>query len=349
MFFQRKKIGFLLEAIILSTVVGFLIPIIYVLKGITMQQHIPWNNFLVGFAYSFVVTFCIYFFNVQITHKFQQIEHKFPSHLIRIILEQIVTNLIAAVVISIISAIYMRVFWPEISYGKSNFFDNILIAAIVNTIAVFIIEALFFFKKWKNSIIESEQLRRKNVEIQYAALTSQVNPHFLFNSLNALCSLIQADPEKAVTFTREFSKIYRYVLDSKDRFMVTLQEELDFLYSFLYLQKIRFDKGLNYTIEVEACSLDLFLPPLSLQLLIENAIKHNEISEDHPLNIQVTARGKVVTVSNNYRPARKTTHNKSGIGLKNLKERYEHYTDIAPEFFIEDKQYIAKIPLLKDE
>jgi sensor histidine kinase YesM len=214
---------------------------------------------------------------------------------------------------------------------------------------VLIIEAIFFFKKWKNSLVESEQLRRKNIEIQYAALTSQINPHFLFNSLNALSSLIQADPDKAVVFTREFSKIYRYVLDSNDKLMVTLQDELNFLYSFLYLQKIRFDKALEYNIEINAGCLDLLLPPLSLQILVENAIKHNEISEENPLLITIQGKNDQLTVSNNYRPIKKVTDRSGGLGLKNLVERYAHYTDIKPVFNIEDNHYNAIIPLLKDE
>jgi LytS/YehU family sensor histidine kinase len=278
----------------------------------------------------------------------QAIEKRFGSQFGRIALELVMTICISAMVMTLVFMAFLRIHSIDLNHNANHLFDNILIAAIVNIVAVLIIEAIFFFKKWKNSLVESEQLRRKNIEIQYAALTSQINPHFLFNSLNALSSLIQADPDKAVVFTREFSKIYRYVLDSNDKLIVTLQDELNFLYSFLYLQKIRFDKALEYNIEINAGCLDLLLPPLSLQILVENAIKHNEISEENPLLITIQGRNDQITVSNNYRPIKKVT-DRSGLGLKNLVERYAHYTDIKPVFNIEDNHYNAIIPLLKDE
>jgi sensor histidine kinase YesM len=349
MFFPRKKISFLLEAVIVSLIPGLVIPFIFFLKAVFANGPIIWSGYFFGFIFSFTVSFCIYFFNVRIVHKFQENEKKFRSHFNRIALELLVTNCISSVVMTLVFMAFLKIYHVEFDQGASALFDNIVIAIIVTIVAVFVIEAIFFFKKWKNSLVESEQLRRRNVEIQYAALTSQINPHFLFNSLNALSSLIQADPDKAVVFTREFAKIYRYVLDSKDKLIVTLQDELNFLYSFLYLQKIRFDRGLEYKIEVNANCLELLLPPLSLQLLVENAIKHNEISEDNPLLITITGNNNQVMVTNNFRPIRKVTRQESGLGLKNLIERYSHYTDIRPEFKIENDQYKAIIPLLKDE
>ncbi len=349
MFFQRKKISFILEVLILSTIVGIVVPAVFILKGITQNQPIPWQYAFTSFLYSFIVTFCIYFFNIEIARKFQQREHWFPSQFVRIFTEFLITTITSSILISLIWMAYMRIIHTDSQIAVQELFDNILVAIIINSLFVMIVESVFFFKKWKNSLVEFEQLKRRNIEIQYAALASQVNPHFLFNSLNALSSLIKADPEKAIVFTREFSKIYRYVLDSKDKLIVALEEELNFLYSFLYLQKIRYGNNLEYTVEIEGGCLDLFLPPLSLQLLVENAIKHNEISEENPLHIQITAKEQRIWVTNNYRPIRKTSRSESGIGLKNLIERYAHYTDIIPEFQVENQTYVAKIPLLKDE
>jgi two-component system LytT family sensor kinase len=216
-------------------------------------------------------------------------------------------------------------------------------------IVVALIEVIFFIGKWKNILIESEHLKRKNLEIQYAALTSQINPHFLFNCLNILSSLIQSDSGKAVLFTREFSKIYRYVLDTKDKLIVSLSEELDFVNSFLFLHKIRFDKSLETIVEIDSKCLGLFLPPLSLQLLVENAIKHNEISEENPLSIKIQSKDLQLIVTNTYRPVRKPSQEGGGLGLKNLFERYSHYTNVKPVFKVENNTYIATIPLLEDE
>jgi LytS/YehU family sensor histidine kinase len=187
------------------------------------------------------------------------------------------------------------------------------------------------------------------VEIQYAAITSQINPHFLFNSLNVLSSLIETDPVRANAFMREFARIYRYVLDSNERFVVGLEEEMAFVRSYLFLQKIRFGKGLVISEKLDPAVTGKILPPLSLQLLIENAIKHNEISEEHPLHIEIIGHPDRITVTNNYRPLPKKNDSSGGFGIRNLTERYAHYTLVKPEFLIENETYIATIPLLEDE
>jgi two-component system, LytTR family, sensor kinase len=343
-----KKIPFILEAILASIIIGIIIPLIFSLRAIITNLPVRFLDFLAGFFFTFTVSFCIYFFNVRIVQKIHSNEKYFRSDVRRILLELIITISISALMMAVVLGIFHLLYRIKLQHAGSEFFDNIVIAIIVNVVMVGIFESLFFFRKWKNSLIESEQLRRQNIESQYAALTSQINPHFLFNSLNTLSSLIQSDPAKALNFNREFSKIYRYVLDSKDKLVVSLREEIDFLNSYFKLQKIRFEKSLHYRIEVDASCLDYYLPPLSLQLLVENAIKHNEISEENPLQITISAKGEELVVENNYQPVVKQFA-ESGIGLKNLTERYSHYTSTLPVFKIENNHYIAVIPLLPDE
>lgn len=345
----KNKYAYFLDAILVSLAIGCLIPFVFLLKSLFAGQEVNFHNFLFGFLFSFSVTFCIYFFNIRIVKKMQKAEKRFRSHFRRISLELLITMSISGIVMLLVFLAFLYISGIEIQNITASLFDNIIIAIIMDVIVVAIIEMVFFFQKWKNSIVESEHLKRKNVEIQYAALASQINPHFLFNSLNTLSSLIQINPEKATVFTREFSKIYRYVLDSRDRLIVTLQEELDFLNSYLYLQRIRYDSGLDASIEIDASCLSLFLPPLSLQLLAENAIKHNEISEENPLHLTIIGKSSRLEVINNYRPIKKSNREGSGLGLKNMTERYSHYTDIVPVFKVENEKYIAIIPLIEDE
>lgn len=345
----QRKIPYLVEAILVSIVIGLIIPSIFLLKTVIDHHAVSMSAFLFGFVFSFTVSFCIYFFNIRIVKKLQSLERLFNSPVRRIFLELLITISTSGIVMTAVFLAFLYFSGYRVVEYTTPLFDNIMIAVIVNVIVVSLVEIAFFIGKWKNSLVESEQLRRKNLEIQYAALTSQINPHFLFNCLNVLSSLIQSDPEKAVTFTREFSKIYRYVLDSRDKLMVSLEEELNFLNSFLYLQKIRFDKGLETEISIDAECLQLYLPPLSLQLLVENAIKHNEISEENPLFLKVSAGQAQLTVTNNYRPVKKPVNDRGGFGLKNLNERYSHYTHIKPVFKVENNMYIAIIPLLQDE
>ena len=344
----RNKYGYLLESILASLIIALIIPFVFLLRFILTHEQIENENFLMGFIFSFTVSFCIYFFNVRIVQKFRDLEKLFRSQFLRIFLELLITMSISGIVMAFVFTIFL--YFSDFEKEKTGpaMFDNIIIAIIVNVLVVTIMEIVYFFRKWKSSLIESEQLRRQNVEIQYAALTNQINPHFLFNSLNILTSLIQHDPPKALTFTREFAKIYRYVLDSKDKLVVNLQDELNFLNSYLYLQKIRFDKGLNHLTQIDVNCLEYYLPPLSLEILVENALKHNEISEVNPLNLTIKGTGNEITVTNNYQPKEKNVI-KTGIGLKNLTERYSHYTEQVPVFKVENGYYIAKIPLLKDE
>jgi two-component system, LytTR family, sensor kinase len=342
------KLNYFFESLIVSILVGWIIPLIYILGAFFNNQPIDKQNVIDGVVFSFSVTFCIYYINIQIVKKIQKNEKKFYSQFSRLFFELALTIIISIIVMTIVFKVYLLITNFQAASKNVALYNNIIIAIIVNLIAVSIIEMLFFINKWKKSIIEAEQLKRQNVEIQYAALASQVNPHFLFNSLNALNSLIQNDPAKALIFNREFAKIYRYVLDSKDKLVVTLQDELTFLNSYLYLQKIRFDKALQSQIEINYNCMDYYLPPLSLQLLVENSIKHNEISEEKPLKIKISGEGMELKVVNNYQPLEGASRC-GGIGIKNLIERYSHYTDIIPEFKIENNEYIARIPLLKDE
>jgi two-component system, LytTR family, sensor kinase len=345
----QRKFPYLVEAILVSIVLGIIIPSIFLLQSVINHQKIIMSGVLFGFIFSFTVSFCIYFFNIRIVKKFQRNERLFNTPVRRIFLELLITISTSGIVMTIVFLTYIYYAGYRLLEFTTPLFDNIMIAVIVNVIVVSLVEIVFFIEKWKNSLVESEQLRRKNLEIQYAALTSQINPHFLFNCLNVLSSLIQTDPEKAIIFTREFSKIYRYVLDSRDKLVVSLGEEINFLNAFLYLQKIRFDKGLVTETTIDADCLRLYLPPLSLQLLVENAIKHNEISEENPLFLKIIGNQAQLTVTNNYLPLNKPRNEGGGLGLKNLFDRYSHFTDIKPVFKVENNMYVAIIPLLQDE
>src|SRR5208337_2619070 len=182
---------------------------------------------------------------------------------------------------------------------KQGIFNNITIAVIVNTIVVAIFEGQSLIRKWLHSLIEMEQLKREHAESKYAVLKNQVNPHFLFNSLNSLNSLIRISPEKAIEFVDRFSKIYRYVLEVSDKMVVELYQELNFLQSYYFLQKIRFGNNLNIDVTVDAKKMNDFILPLSIQMILENAIKHNEISSEKPLKISVTVEGDFLVISNN--------------------------------------------------
>ncbi len=222
-----------------------------------------------------------------------------------------------------------------------------LSVALLTFFAISVYEGVYLFYKWKNSLVRSVLLEKEKVLSQYEALKNQVNPHFLFNSMNTLAGIIPENPEKAVEFVTRFSSLYRYVLDVKDLVSVKLEKELEFVRSYIYLQKIRYGENLQVEMSTEELDLNSRIMPLSFQLLIENAIKHNEISDRHPLKINVSSEEGYLVVRNGLN---KVPHELDSpkTGLHNLNERYRLVSDSLPYFRQDEKEFVAGIPMLQD-
>ena len=224
--------------------------------------------------------------------------------------------------------------------------SNALITAVVNLIIMISLEAYNFFRQERIWLEKARYLEQENNSIRYEVLKNQLNPHFLFNSLNVLSSLVHQDNRAAQDFIDEFALIYRYILDSIDKKVVTVEEEMEFSRSFLYLQKVRFEGGFEVHTNIDAPRLKLLLPPLSVQLLIENIFKHNIISLEDPLIIHIFTEGNTLVVKNLLR-LKNNRDQKSGIGLNNLVRRYKMLTTEKPEFAVIDDSYIARIPIIE--
>ncbi|RMG65575.1 MAG: response regulator [Bacteroidetes bacterium] len=194
--------------------------------------------------------------------------------------------------------------------------------------------------------LRAAQQERQNILSRFETLKNQVNPHFLFNCLNALSSLIHEDTDLADRFIAKLTRVYRYVLELKDEERVTLDEELHFIRSYLFLQQIRFGNRLQWYLQVQEGELNRYIPPLTLQLLVENAIKHNIVSQAQPLTIELYSDGPDwFVVKNTYQP-RDGKSDSTRIGLRNLEARYGFLCDRKPAFFIDNDHYIARVPLL---
>ncbi len=202
-----------------------------------------------------------------------------------------------------------------------------------------------FFISWRQAAINLEKLKSEQLASQYETLKSQVNPHFLFNSLNVLTSLVHQQPDTAVKFIKKLSEVYRFVLDSRKQEVVDLQTELKFVKDYMYLQKIRFGENLNCKMDVPAELMSKMVPPLSIQMLVENAIKHNEVSEEFPLSIQISASGEEIVVSNSVRP-KSNKEPSSGYGLDNIKDRYEFLSGRKVAIAAGKDKFEVRLPLL---
>jgi two-component system, LytTR family, sensor kinase len=202
-----------------------------------------------------------------------------------------------------------------------------------------------FAFNWRQSLIENEQLKQAKLHADYMALQNQLNPHFLFNSFSALISEIQYNPKRAVEFAQKMSDVYRYVLKQKDNTTVELKNEMEFLEDYCYLHKIRMGENLVLNMEIEAVQLNMHLPPMTIQALIENAIKHNKASEKLPLYITIKSEpnGRL-SVVNNLNP--KSNEYSTGTGLDNICKRYKLLSNELVEIKTEDEKFIVSLPLL---
>jgi LytS/YehU family sensor histidine kinase len=192
--------------------------------------------------------------------------------------------------------------------------------SILLLVLFFIARILRLQADQQESQLENERLKQQNLHSELAAIRNQVDPHFLFNSLNSLTSLVRGN-EPATLFVKKLSHMYRYILQSSDTELVPLSEELKFLESYIYLMKTRYRDRFSVEIEIDPELYSESIPPLALQILVENAVKHNEISESHPLKVRIFSRGHTLYVENQIRP-RTTLPDQTGYGLNNLEKRF---------------------------
>ena len=269
--------------------------------------------------------------------------------------QRLVAQLIGNIAITLFFTIVIRNGFRVLNFpntdqlGFIRLQDEIIISSVVSffTLMVVLVDlGIFLLVQWKKSATEAERFKQENLEFRFDRLKNQVNPHFLFNSLNTLASLVYNDPETASSFIIQMAKVYRYVLENRDKEMITLSEELNFMEAYLFLVKIRFEDGIKFELKISTDSNNLCLPPMTLQLLIENALKHNIVSISKPLLIQIFAGEKVMTVKNNLQP-KLSPEPGTKTGLQNIKSRYVFITQRLVSIVKTETEFIVQIPLLE--
>lgn len=233
---------------------------------------------------------------------------------------------------------------PGVSTGWGGM--DVLISIGVTFFITFFMFARAFLTNWRKVSLDAERMKREQMSTKYESLKNQVNPHFLFNSLNALTNLVYEDQDMAADFIRKLSKVYRYVLDNQSKEVVSLETELSFVKSYLFLQKIRFDDKLKINIATDGYEQKM-IPPIALQMLMENAIKHNTIAEEEPLTIDIyVENGETLIVKNNLQKKNIPIEESAGVGLKNIIARYGFLSEIKVEIQETTTEFIVKLPLL---
>jgi sensor histidine kinase YesM len=216
---------------------------------------------------------------------------------------------------------------------------------LIMIIAIY--ESIYFMHELRHSVEETEKLKRENLAAQLNALRTQVNPHFLFNNLNTLCSLIPENPEHAVDFVQQLSKVYRHILEVKDEKTISLKDELDVLNAYTFLLQTRFDKNLKVNITIPPEKLQKHIVPLSLQILMENAIKHNIVSKNTPLNIDIIESGENCLAVRNNINKKIQPEKRSGLGLQNIQKRYALLQVRKVNIKSDEHFFSVEIPLIK--
>lgn len=244
---------------------------------------------------------------------------------------QLMRRLVLMIII-FLSISILLLFWLFRVYEMISFFDapfnenqfawTAVMLAIMNIFTTFLMEGIAKFKEWKQTSVESDKLSAAYKQSQLSALKSQVSPHFLFNSLNSLSSLIQEDEEKAELFLDELSKVYRYMLRNDDEQLVPLSTELDFLDSYSHLLHARFGVGLQIVSEINEADKDKLIAPLLLQVIIENAFTQNIVRKTNPLAIKISSGGNALYITNNLQPRASTADTDAEAGLDNLIKKY---------------------------
>lgn len=294
-------------------------------------------------VFSFVIWVLLWRGNNALTHYVNSKISWFKFPVKRLIVGIISTIGYTLVAVTSIMLIFERFF--NFGFGDS-FLWTIYFAVGITIVISLILHAHEFLMRGRQATLDAEVLQKESAIAKYESLKNQVSPHFLFNSFNALTNLVYEDQDKAAKFIKQLSEVYRYVLDTREKEVVPLREERKFLDAYLFLQQIRFGDKLNLTIQLD--DLKCLVAPLVLQILVENAIKHNIVSEENPLQINIYAKDEFIVVENNLQQKSVIVNDSSGVGLDNIKKRYAFLSD-RPVEILNDKKFIVRIPILPEE
>lgn len=256
--------------------------------------------------------------------------------------------LMSAIYISLLLFLYDYFDFLGYQYYENDFLKGYIAIVVINTFLTFFNEGIYRFEKYKTTVKETEQLKKEYMHSQLLGLKSQMNPHFLFNGLNTLSCLIQEDADKAEDFLDHMSKVYRYLLRNNEEQLVTLQTELGFINSYYYLLKERHCEGLHLTIKIPGELLNQMVPPLTLQMIVENSVNLNAVSKNTPLHVCICQEDNRLVVKNNIQPKVNNPEEHSEV-LENISNKYRLLCQQEVIITETASERIIKLPLIKNK
>jgi sensor histidine kinase YesM len=309
------------------------------------KQSIAWS--FRDYFFYMIMAGVIWICNVKIHYLLRKQLYRVKKIFPRLLIRYSIGIAVSFVITLIFLFIWNRLFYNSIfTYaGTIAKLQVIIILVTVQISSIYEIAYLNNEREWDT--VKMERTEKSKIQAELDVLKNQIDPHFIFNSLNTLSYLISQDQDKAKRFNDTLAKVYRYILIKKEKDLVQLKEEIEFAMNFFYLLKIRYQQGLVMKIEINnIISENYLLPPLSIQILIENAIKHNHFTEKNPLNIEIKVIEEHVTVTNN-RHVKQFEIQSSQIGLKNLSERYKLITNSMISITDNKDYFRVTLPILK--
>ena len=308
------------------------------------------NEFFINFVfyqlYSFVLGYSnYYFFEYMESRQWKKGDT----------VKRIVIGILGSVVITLIGLFIIRALTITYYFDKSfkefianETFKNYQFGLWITLTIVVIFHFIYFYNRYQKQKIKEQKVIAGTARAKFDALKNQLDPHFLFNSLNVLTSLIEENPDNAQKFTTSLSKIYRYVLEQKNKDLVTVSEELKFAKTYMSLLQMRFEDALKFSLPESISNPELKIVPLSLQLLLENAVKHNVITSDNPLIINIYEDNGYLVIENNINP-KSSLEKSTKVGLKNINQRYSLITRQPVEIIQNHQSFKVRLPLLNQE
>ncbi|MGL2963993.1 2TM domain-containing protein [Flavobacterium sp. RSB2_4_14] len=341
---MKKIINELPRAFFIGFSIFCVIIIIQLLNGGSVGFN---NKLMMTFIYTMLYTFSLHLAN---TTLFIYLDKVFIND--RFSKKRIAIGFAASFFLSIFVIFLLRVFVNTMLENVSldTFLENetpsdYIVAVVFTFIVLLIIHIIYLYKWYQEHKLKEQKVIAGTASAKFESLKNQIDPHFLFNSLNVLSSLIEENPENAQKFTTSLSKIYRYVLEQKDKELVPVEEELAFAKTYMNLLKMRFENSITFEMPTDYNNLEAKVVPLSLQLLLENTIKHNVVSEQKPLHIKIYIEDNYLIVENNLQK-KEVLQERKGVGLQNIVNRYALISE--RKVLVEETQteFKVKIPIL---
>lgn len=341
----KELIGFDHTWMVISIIVisGVAFPLVFFNDTFANYLKYIYINVLIGLIFSSVLVLGNLAVFYEISNKYVSDIQKFKRMIIVSMSGQFIYTIMAASIMQMI---------PDMIFKGTISPENTIRAIVGSMLCVFIVNGLYltfyYMNALKKSIKKQELLKRQNVESQLEILKNQVQPHFLFNSLNTLISLIPEEPDLAVDYVQKLSKVYRYILEIKNSKLIPLQDEIDCVKAYLFMLEVRFGDNLIYEIEENLeTNSQLHIVPLSLQLLVENAVKHNVISNRKPLRISIHKSGTDQLQIKNNLQVKSLSSPSTGTGLENIKSRYGILGDYTVEITKTKSIFSVTLPLIE--